>query len=483
MITAIHHYTPTTNYLHMLNLNTLRRLFFILLTIVPAWVMAQQKVITPDAFIALIKQNHPVAKQAAIQVDKAGAELQSARGGFDPVLDVDASKKTFDGKNYYTYTNPELKIPTPLPIDVKAGLEDNAGLFTEPELTKGKSSYLGVELALAKGFLIDKRRAALKQAKIFLSQSEQERRTIINNILFEAYADYFAWAGAYQQLRVYNQFLENSNKRLRLVRIGFNNGDRSEMDTIEAYTQWQNFQLQQAEANLKWINASLQLSNYLWQENGRPLQIPAQWMPDTVQFALESNVGNADNAVTQSNAQNPVLKSYQYKIESLQVEKRLKFQSLLPYFSVKANLLSKEYYQPKGFGINYLENNYKWGVDFKIPLLLREGRGDYRKAQLKIKEASLELSNKQWQVENKIRSYAAENAALGQQLSTIQGVYNNYKALLKNEELKFSQGESTLFLLNSRENKVLEAVQKQIELRVKYQKSRYAVDWAAGLLQ
>jgi outer membrane protein TolC len=149
---------------------------------------------------------------------------------------------------------------------------------------------------------------------------------------------------------------------------------------------------------------------------------------------------------------------------------------------VKANALSKGYYQPKGWDANYLDNNYKWGLVFKMPLFLREGRGDYMKAQLKIKEATLELNTKQWQVENKIRSYSNESTMLQQQLSSIQTMFKNYQALLKNEELKFTQGESSLFMINSRETKLLEVAQKQIDLRVKYQKAKYAVEWSAGLL-
>ena len=63
--------------------------------------MAQQPIIYPlDTFIAQIKKHHPIAKQADIQVDKASAELLSAKGSFDPTIALDASRKTFDGKNY-----------------------------------------------------------------------------------------------------------------------------------------------------------------------------------------------------------------------------------------------------------------------------------------------------------------------------------------------------------------------------------------------
>ena len=46
---------------------------------------------------------------AAIAVDKANANLLSAKGGFDPVVELEARQKNFDSKNYYTYNNAQLK--------------------------------------------------------------------------------------------------------------------------------------------------------------------------------------------------------------------------------------------------------------------------------------------------------------------------------------------------------------------------------------
>ena len=41
-----------------------------------------------------------------------------------------------------------------------------------------------------------------------------------------------------------------------------------------------------------------------------------------------------------------------------------------------------------------------------------------------------------------------------------ESLIENYKRLLKAEEIKFSNGESSLFLINSRENKLLETQEK-----------------------
>lgn len=62
-------------------------------------------------------------------------------------------------------------------------------------------------------------------------------------------------------------------------------------------------------------------------------------------------------------------------------------------------------------------------------------------------------------------------------------MFANYTSLLRQEDFKFQNGESSLFLVNSRENKLIETAQKLVELRIKYQKAYYATQWAGGLLR
>lgn len=459
--------------------------FFLLLLIVVNAFSQQQKeqIFTIDDFIQQIKQYHPIAKQANIQVKKAQADLLSAKGRFDPVLNIDISRKTFDGKNYYNYSNPEIKIYTPSAIGIRAGVESNGGIYTNPEVTKGNTSYLGIEIALAKGLIIDERRAALQQSKMYVDQSEQEKISILNDLLFNAYVTYWQWAASYQLYNIYSQYVLVANKRLQLVKTAYVNGDRSMMDTTEAFAQVQNYQLQQAEALLKLNNAAIELSSYLWQENDGAVNLPLYYKPDTKLFLTDKQVEEIEVLINRSDLENPVIKGYQSKLNILQIEQKLKFQKLLPYINLKANLLNKGYYVLKGVDAALLQNNYKWGIDFNLPLFQREGRGEYKKAQLKLREVQIDFSNKKWQIENKIRSYYNEYRFLQEQLRIMQEMYNNYTALLRNEELKFTQGESSLFLVNSRETKVIEIMQKQIETRFKYLKSVHAIQWVAGMLK
>ena len=433
-------------------------------------------------FIEQVKQFHPVARQAGILVSMAEAELLTAKGSFDPVFDLDISRKTFDGKNYYNYANPELKIPLPVG-DLKTGLENNGGDYLSSEITKGKSSYLGMELPLARGLVTDKRRTFLRQAKIYLEQSEQEKLQMLNNLLFEAYTSYWQWAGSYELFRIYSGFAEVADKRLRLVKIAFQNGDRSVMDTVEAYTQLQNYRLSMTEAQIRLSNASLELSNFLWQENNTALQLPENSIPDTITGQSLNTLPDSGELIEQSSLANPILLSYNYKLKALALDKKLKAQNLLPYFSIKTNLLYKEYNLLKNIDPVYIQNNYKWGLSVKLPLFLREERGSYQKSKLKLKETELALQLKKQEISNKINAYSYESKQLATQLLNTKRLYENYALLLRNEELKFSQGESSLFLINSREMKLAELMLKQTELTIKYQKALYATEWAAGMLK
>ncbi|MEP7110582.1 MAG: TolC family protein [Ferruginibacter sp.] len=442
----------------------------------------QQQVLPLDKFILLVKKYHPIAKLANIQIDKASADFLAAKANFDTVFQWEASNKTISGKNYYYYNNPELTIPLPVG-NVKAGLGNNGGDLLPSEISKGQTSYLGLELPLAKGLLMDKRRAVLQQAKLFIRQSAQERFVILNDLLFESYVAYWQWAGAYQQYMAYSRFVELADRRLRLVRISFINGDRALMDTTETFTQFQNYQLLQTEALLKWKNAGIELSNYLWKEDDSVYLPEYNQLPEYTLPGDDIVDKNLDELIVQSALQNPALKIYDYKLNSLEVERKLKLQNLRPYFSVKANLLTKDYNMLNKINRAFIEDNHKWGIDFKIPLFLREARGEYKRSQLEIKETNFELLYKRQQMENKIRTYYNEYNSIQQQLKVVQNMYGNYQNLLRSEELKLAQGESSLFLVNSREMKLIEVQQKQIELTVKYFKAKYAVEWAMGMLK
>lgn len=435
-----------------------------------------------DKFIEQVKQFHPLAKQAGILVSMAEANLLSARGNFDPVFTLDADRKTFDGKNYFFHTQPQLSVPLPVGA-LNAGLENNGGANLFSENTLGKSNYIGLELPIARGLLLDKRRAALQQARIYKNQSRQEQLQMLNDLLLDAYTSYWQWSYAWQRYQLYDQFIHLAENRLRLVRIAYQQGDKSAMDTVEASAQLQSYQLGLADAQIIKNNTAFALSNFLWTDQDTVWNLPANYQPDTLSDKTNPGFVLPEELISVSDALNPQLKAYEFKIKGLEVERRLKAQNLLPYLTLKGNILYKDYYVLKSIDPGYIQNNFKWGISFNMPLFLRNERGSYQQSKLKLKDAGYGLSLKKQQINTKIRSYAMEANLMASQIQTLHKMEGQYRYLLQNETLKYTQGESSLFMVNSRESKLMDLLQKQIETNIKFLKARYAAEWAAGSLQ
>ena len=465
----------------------MNKIIFLLLILCTQALVAQDSVHTLSArqVMEIVKRYHPVALQAGILVEQAKADLVSARGQFDPVFENEAAQKTFEGTAYYSYNRPEISIPTWFGIEVKAGLEYLSGNRTDPVDTKGESSYLGISIPLAKNLLMDKRRAALQSAKIFRQASVAERRNMLNQLMLDALKSYWSWVKEYQLYQVMNEAVAINESRFRWVRSAYQLGDRAAIDTTEVLAQWQQFELLRSQAWLNFQNAGLELSVYLWTAGAQPYELPSNIIPQEPLrdiSVMNQPVPVLNELLNAAVSNHPELRLYQYKLQALNIERKLKFQELLPMVNFRYNQLGRGYDVWKTVTSPYFENNYRYGLSIAVPLRLSQGRGEYKKARLKINYAELELEQKKRQVENKVRSYFNELLALKEQVKWQEQSWRNYLQLQRAEELRFRSGESSLFLVNARETKALEALQKLLELKAKYFVSENTVRWAAGNL-
>lgn len=450
---------------------------------------AQEATATLNAeqVLALVRQFHPIVKQANINIQKSKADITLARAAFDPILSTYTARKILNGTNYYNYISPEIAIPTWYGIEVYSGLENITGNRLDPSQTSGQSSYFGISIPLAKDLVIDKRRAFLQQAKIFSTMATVEQQAAVNDLLMNAIEAYWLWVKAYQTYNVVKNNVAINEKRLALVKKSYINGERPAIDTVEALTQLQSFQYQQNVYALEFKNAGLQLSAYLWKENNEPYILPENIVPES-NWENETSINNFNVALTAlldiADKNHPELQLYNYKLDALAIDKKLKFQELLPKIDFRYNQLGKNNDLLKTISTGPLfENNFQYGLKFEIPLRLSQGRADYKKAILKIEETTLNQNQKKLYIQLKIKSYYNEWLTLKQQISLYSNTYNNYQQLVRAEETRLFNGESSLFLVNSRENKALEALEKLIELKTKYYKTIYALQWSAGLLR
>lgn len=447
----------------------MKRLLLIVAFLVVTIGHAQQDtlVLKFNEYLGYVKKFHPIAKQAQLTISIGQANLMKARGGFDPKIEVDYDTKQLKGTEYWDRLNATFKIPTYFGIELKGNFEQNEGDFIDlSESVPNDGLYsAGISMALGEGFWINERMATLRKAKLFREQTKADQDLLVNQILFDASLAYFDWLQAYKDAEIFNNFLDNAEVRFQGVKQRALAGDIAIIDTVEAKIAVQNRALSLEQAKVRLMNKTLELSNFLW-INDVPVEVQPNVIPDmNVQDDIDVTLEIMGKPLDSFTIENhPKLRSLDFKIDGLTVDKRLKANKLLPVIDVEYNFLTE---QPDRLN-SLVTENYKGGVNFRFPLFLRKERGDLRLAKFKLQDAQFDRDNAQVEIQNKVLAIYRELDSYIVQNDLIFNIVRDYNTLLSAEERKFSFGESSLFLINSRESKLIDAELKQNAVQNKF---------------
>ena len=450
-----------------------------LLVLISSVVFAQQA-LTETAFLCMVKQNHPLIKISNLQPKYGDAYLIKAKGGFDPKIAGSLNQKYFDGKQYYSVGDYGIKYPTWYGLTVKTGVESNRGTYLDPQAKtpSGGLFYGGIGANLGQGMLIDQRRADLWSAKINLQSSEEERRLQVNKLLYETGYAYWDWFLAFHAREILQDAYDVALERFIAVQQTAILGDRAFIDTVEAGLQVQQrlSLLRDAEANYKEkCNAQ---STYLLSEQQEPLVLSESTQPSSQKdwIASAEIPFKTDSLLNQ----HPYLKITSFKVDMLEIDRKLKADRLKPTVQLNYNILNEPVnYNP----FSDLDiNDYKWGFSIEMPLFLRKERGELKLASLKIEETQLNLAQLKAQLNMKINNARIDLSNSIDQLEIYQRSVTDSKALLDAERNMFENGESSLFLINMRELNYIQSQLKYLEWQAKNKQIGYSLGFATATL-
>ncbi|WP_213520127.1 TolC family protein [Nonlabens sp.] len=437
----------------------------------PQIVAQDTTVMSLREFLGYVKKFHPIVKQAGLVVDQGQAQLLKARGGFDPKIEVDYDRKDFKGTEYYDELRGAFKIPTWYGVEFKAGAERNEGDFLDPSLNVPEEGLYsaGVSVQLGQGLWINDRMATLRKAKLFRQQTQSERDLLVNAVLYDATEIYFEWWQAAQEKELFQGILKNAQIRLAGIKRSVETGDKAVIDSVEARIAVKTRLLGFEQAKIDFIKKRLELSNYLWLDD-IPVElqetvIPEKELLSQIDAALEI-MGQSLDLFTVEN--HPKILALRLKMDQLEVERQLKGNKLLPKIEASYDALSPDWDNTNSFQWS----NYKAGLSFSMPLFLRKERGDLKLAQIKLQDAEYDVLATSLAIENKVKAIFSEIDSYLIQNDITQEIEQDSQLMLIAEERKFELGDSSLFLINARETKLIEASLKRLEVGVKLLSSK-----------
>jgi outer membrane protein TolC len=445
------------------------------------------QVVTLAELYDQIRLYHPVARQADLLPQQARQERRMARGAFDPQLNSYYARKEFKNQQYYENWNSLVKVPLWFGADLKAGYEQNQGAYVNPAETTPASglSYAGISLPIGQGWLIDQRRATLRQAQLLTTAAEADKIKNINKLLLEAAKDYWDWAFAYQRYQLYQTAYNLALVRYRGVTERAKFGDLAAIDTVEAKLEVTNRQLLVQQAQTDYQNGRLVVSNYLWREDQTPVELVYTAVPVLTTADLAAISSDSLQQLLQVAQQNhPDLIKLDNKYKQFEIERRLASDKFKPKLNLDYNFIRQDLGSPiENISNNFLANNYKIGLSFSYPLLLRSERGKLQLTNLKLADTKLALTQTQRTIATSLQTAYNDLQLLSAQIQTQEILITQADILRNGEQIRFENGESSLFLVNTREMSLINQRLKLWELKTKYAKNQTLLYWSAGTME
>lgn len=407
-------------------------------------------------FENIVAKNHPLIKSANLLDEIADSYLLKGQGALDPKLYTDYDGKQFKGINYFRRWNGEVKIPTKYPVDVSVGYENNSGEFLNGDnnLPSNGLLYGTISVSILRGLLFDEQRYALRESELLADKSQIEKELVVRNVIIQSISAYVDWSAAFSELKIVSSYLDRVTERHNFVIQLFENGDKPAIDTIESKINLNTATKAKITAKENLIIKRQKLNMFLWDNSREPMALVDSVVPQSI-----TSVNNKLYAETINIAQewilDPIIRKKEIELEQISLENRLEREELKPQFDLKLNTIHS--LGESDLAYSYNVNDYKLGATVLVPIRNRKTRG-----QIQLNEALMDQNRLDQEY------YKAELQNTYIMLSKAQDLYQeslkvsiekvgNCNLLYTAEQLKFELGESSVFLLNSRERKLLEA--------------------------
>lgn len=410
-----------------------------------------------------VSRCYPQIKIARLEINKTLGEYITALGKFDPSLTLNSASQPVGGY-INNYGDTELNIPTFYNgVKLFGGYRNGQGdwpIYYQNYLTNSGGEYrAGLSLPLLRDRLIDKERAGLLTKAETIRMKQQDAAVTKINVYQEAIKAYWQWVQAGLQVETFKQLRSLAEKRQKAIVKQANQGDLPRLAIAENLQQIVQREQLLNQGEMIFEQARINLSLYYRDKNGHPNPPLESELPSDV---LEQSAHPAEGLLQLK--QHPALKKLQNYSNIIKLKQNLAKNELLP------NLDAKTYaFKQNGTG-GYpllIPQAAMVGVSFKFPLFQREAKGKLVSASNELQQITTEkrfvfdqLKNQLANLYIGIKMYHHQVALLNKELALAKKVQSG-------EAKKFYEGDSTLFLVNQREQTTTQVRLNSINTKVK----------------
>lgn len=393
-----------------------------------------------------IDHHYPQIKIARFEIEKASGAFINAKGKFDPSLEASSQSQPMGGyiNNYgdTQFTIPTLYNGLKLFVGYRNG-EGNWPIYYQNYLTNSGGEYrTGISLPLFRDRLIDKDRTELLSSAQTILMRQHDAEAIKIKIYQEAIKNYWDWVEAGQQVKIFQHLLDLAKKRQHAIEQQAEQGDLPKLSVSENLQQIIQREQLLNQGGMIFEQASVNLSLYFRDHKGNPL-IPNQYTPpalaQTINFRLKNQVPLSEH---------PSIKKLHNYTNVIKLKRNLARNELLPQLDTTAYTFKQN--GTGGYPL-LIPQAAMVGISFKFPLLQRQAKGNLIQAQNELRQVTVEKKFLYDQLNNELSKILIGIRRSMQQVNLLKKELSLAQKVQQGETKKFYQGDSTLFLVNQRE--------------------------------
>lgn len=410
-----------------------------------------------------VRQHFPLVLAAEEERAIAGGQVTTALGEFDVSW---KSRVAVVSPGYYDrqVVDSLIQKPTSLQgIDLYGGYRLGRGDFAvydgKAQTADAGEARLGIQMPLLRNREIDGRRAGLKVAEEGLGIADQDVRAKRIDAVYQASMAYWRWVGAGKKREIVSRLLEVARDRDRGLKGRMALGDIAEFewkDNLRGVLQREN-QLQAAERAM--VQTGLELSLYYRGRDGQVVQPSRTRLPREVAFPANGTRPGLEQLERQALANRPELQRMVHERKQAEVQDLHARNQTLPALDLMLEV-SKDAGQTDA---TRAPTELVSGFQLEVPLQRRQAQGRSEVAQAKMRKLDREIEYLKQKIVTEIQDADSALTIARQQVEIVARELEYAEQLEEGERIRFNAGESTIFMVNLREQATADAALRQID--------------------
>lgn len=415
-----------------------------------------------------IDKSYPQVVAARFRIGKAQGDYLSSLGQFDPRLHSDVRSQPVGGYINHSMDN-QIVIPTLMNgIQFFGGYRIGRGdwpSYYQNFLTNSGGEYhAGLSLPLLRNRQIDRERTAILTQAETIKLNYQDAEAIRIQVYHESIRAYWEWVRAGFQLKTLEKLQKLAETRQEAIVKQAQAGDMATLSISE--NQQIILQRQQLinQAEMKLQQAAVDLSLYYRNHKGKPKIADKSELPRTLTRTKADMTKMKTNHIAAIKT-HPALKKLSVYSNILQLKKNLAANELLPNLDART-------YAFKEFGRGgdplLLQQALMAGLVFKFPILQREAKGKLISTQSELQSVTTERRFLFEKLKNEFKNLLIAAEIFQKQTQLLLEEIELAQEVERGENKKFYAGDSTLFLVNQREQTTAQVELNLIDARVNH---------------